>query len=431
MLPTDHSRLKHNWRYTLETLTPLHIGAGGDPLVKDTDFIVTSRDVVVLDSTRTFERIYQRALEAPASAPTVVADVPLNPIAAALQQAGLLDAEVDKQEAAPSNSEAAVLTRLAQGMTPQQALEAGWLTADDLQGPEKIVRYRLKPPSGVGAPLPERLEPPQILPFSKTAGQPYVPGSSLKGALRTVLAEVLFSHWPQPLTLQDVQSRGRPNPKAADDTVENQMFGRDPNHDWLRALHVGDSAAASSGLALAVAGTYSLRGQGLQLKEGMYAALEVLPVGATAQGVIRVDRTLFTPVAAARLGFGPQEGWLRGLIGPVNTHARTLTAAEIAFYREHRIPEVVQFYEDLQQRMTHLAANQCLVQMSWGTGWRAKTLGPSLEAQEAFPAIRDQFRLGYPNAPFPKTRRLTLTGAGYTRPGVPLGWMLLTLDPAT
>ncbi len=431
MLPADRARLKQNWRYTLEPLTPLHIGAGGDPLVKNTDFIVTRNDVVVLDTARTFERIYERALETPAAAPEPAA-APLNPIAAALQKAGLLDAEDTAPEEVETNREADVLTRLAQGMTPQQALEAGWLTADDLRGEQSIVRYRLKPPSGVGAPLPEGLEPPQILPFSKTpAGQLYVPGSSLKGALRTALAEVLFRGWPQPLTVQDTQSRGRANAKAADDTVEARIFGRDPNHDWLRALHVGDSAAASTGPALSVAGTYSLRGQGLQFKAGFYAALEVLPVGATVQGTLRVDRTLFAPEVKERLGLWQQEEWLTELTKPCNTHALALFAAESTFYRDHGLPDVGRFYDELRQRIDHLPANQCLVQMSWGAGWRSKTLGPPLEAQAAFPAIRDQFRLGYHNMPFPKTRRLTLEGAGYTRPGVPLGWVLLTLDPTT
>ena len=92
MPPPDPAALKQTWRYTLDALTPLHIGAGGDPLHKDLDFIVTRGDVVVLDPEETFERIYQAALGSTPAAPTLL-ETTETAIARQMRQLGLLTEE--------------------------------------------------------------------------------------------------------------------------------------------------------------------------------------------------------------------------------------------------------------------------------------------------------------------------------------------------
>ncbi|HMA33159.1 MAG TPA: type III-A CRISPR-associated RAMP protein Csm5 [Chloroflexia bacterium] len=439
MPPTDPpgpQPLKRTWEYTLEVLTPLHIGAGGDPLRKDTDFIATSKDVVVLDPERTFERIYEGALAAPPAPTPAPAAAAESTIAEQLKRLGLA-AGPESPAVAPSGPTAgAVLARLAQGMTPSEALAAGWLIADDLRGAQSIVRYRLQPPPGVGTPLPD-LEPPQILPLVKDNRQrPYVPGSSLKGALRTALAAQLFAGRREPLAAPEVLVRGRPNPKAADDQIEQEMFGHDPNHDLLRTVLVGDSgpattAAGPAGPALAVSGTYSIRQDRLLFKPGFYVALEVLPAGAQVRGRLQLDLYPLRPELHAQLGFIRDAAWLATFPQLCNAHARALITPEIAFYRQYGLPQVATFYDHLLQRLDALAPGQCLLQISWGTGWLAKTLGPAMAGQEAFPEIRAQFGATMnrrPGAVYPKTRRLTLGGANYAQPGAPLGWVLLTVN---
>ncbi len=429
--PAPRAPLKQVWTYTLEVLTPLHIGAGGTPLQKDSDFIVTSRDVVVLDAERTFERIYEGAQN---PAPSESAAAPVGALAQKLQQLGL--ATADAAPAVPAGpSDREVLNRLARGMTPNDAVTAGWLTAADLSGSDSIVRYRLKPPPDVGAPLPD-LQPPQILPLVKDPRhQPYLPGSSLKGALRTALAAQLFSAAGRPLNLAEVQGRGYANPKAAAAQIESRLLGRDPNHDLLRALLVGDSVALATPPALAVAGTYTIRNDGrLQFKPGFYVALEVFPPGSRLQGQIRLDRYLFGAEPQRQLGFGLTGDWLADFPALCNAHARRLISAEIPFYEQHGLPQVAGFYQGLLHRLDALPPGACLLQLSWGTGWLAKTLGPAITEQAAFPAVRAQFGASMnrrPAAVFPKTRRLTLGGAGYAQPGEPLGWVELRIAGVT
>ncbi|HHS96401.1 MAG TPA: type III-A CRISPR-associated RAMP protein Csm5, partial [Chloroflexi bacterium] len=67
--------------------------------------------------------------------------------------------------------------------------------------------------------------------------RPYLPGTSLKGALRTAIA---WHAWGA-LGLQPRRARLKPNPRFAAQDYERTIFGKDPNHDLLRALHVEDS----------------------------------------------------------------------------------------------------------------------------------------------------------------------------------------------
>ncbi|MGQ9716760.1 MAG: type III-A CRISPR-associated RAMP protein Csm5, partial [Anaerolineae bacterium] len=67
--------------------------------------------------------------------------------------------------------------------------------------------------------------------------RPYLPGTSLKGALRTALA---WRAW-EALGLRPERQMLEPKPRFAARNYERRIFGDDPNHDLLRALHVGDS----------------------------------------------------------------------------------------------------------------------------------------------------------------------------------------------
>ena len=460
-IATDRARLKRTWQYTLEVLTPLHIseGGAGERLRQGVDFVAVGGKtpaLLVLDPQETFERIYAGARRKDWRSDTEEQPASGTVLGSLLHRLGLGSEEATA--AAPVDDsaarEAALLAQLARGLSPNEALAAGWLTPEDIKGNDKkrsIVRYRLYPPPGTReALLPEKVD--EIRPTIKDAyGRPYVPGTSLKGALRTVLAERLFAARLQPLRLDEVQAQGWDRERRADDQLARPAFvqpppppagrraGRpqDPNYDLLRALLVGDSDAAGHegktgpAVALAVVGTFSVRQGGLLFKPGFFAALEALPVGTQATGEIRLDQALFTPEMQEQLRFRQDAGWLADLAAHCNTRARALIQAEIAFYQHHHVATATTVYQELLARLDALPPGACLLQMGWGTGWLSKTLGLSLAAQAVFPQVRELYRLGHRgSALFPKTRRLTLDAANYdtTRPGKPLGWVQLTLD---
>ncbi len=170
------------------TLTPLHIGSGRD-LLLDYDYAVYDR--------RTWR----------------------------INEDALLDAQ--------DLDDPALAGQLAQ--TPPRQL----LRDEDFFWPDNsLFRYVIKgrPRSQqTGAQLREQLK--------DVYDRPYLPGSSFKGALRTALAWHGFSALKMQPDQRQLVSR---SPKWAAQRIEQEIFGKNPNHDLLRALHVGDSAALSA-----------------------------------------------------------------------------------------------------------------------------------------------------------------------------------------
>ena len=85
----------------------------------------------------------------------------------------------------------------------------------------------------------------------KTKEEAYIPGSSVKGAIRTaILWWVLkndadrFDRAKKHLNSL-VRSRGRVDKKRVDDEIEKLVFGADPTEDILKALQVSDTSAVS------------------------------------------------------------------------------------------------------------------------------------------------------------------------------------------
>ena len=81
--------------------------------------------------------------------------------------------------------------------------------------------------------------PQQIKEFIRDGlDRPYIPGSSIKGAIRTaVLASIAA-------TMNDADLRAtRNNGNITAKTFEAKVFGKDPNHDVFRYLLVGDAFA--------------------------------------------------------------------------------------------------------------------------------------------------------------------------------------------
>ncbi|MXY26658.1 type III-A CRISPR-associated RAMP protein Csm5 [Candidatus Poribacteria bacterium] len=106
----------------------------------------------------------------------------------------------------------------------------------------KLSAYTLSCPQS-----PEEVE---IREAIKSVGnRPYIPGSTLKGAIRTALLGEILSENDQIYdkslrqleTLIEREPRGYPRREQPGRQVESLAFGKDPNHDLLRALQVSDT----------------------------------------------------------------------------------------------------------------------------------------------------------------------------------------------
>jgi len=264
----------------------------------------------------------------------------------------------------------------------------------------------------------------------------YLPGSSLKGALRTVLAWGIYTtQQRQP----DLSRLGRSRSWASQE-LERDLFGRDPNHDWLRALQVEDSQplaanshpATESGQALALR-TVQVYPTATDRSPGLNVDVEAVETGATFHLAVTVDEYGFQPEVARQLGWQGKRGWLQRLVALGQSHAAARLAQEVAYYQDNGPPSALALCTRwLKELRETLAPNEFLVQIGWGAGWESKTLGSDLLRQDdrAFERLLSQYRLTKEQDrrlgdPFPKSRHLVLRD---DRPTEPLGWVRIRLE---
>lgn len=284
-------------------------------------------------------------------------------------------------------------------------------------------RYVLKgtPRSAAeGAQLREQLKDP----FDR----PYVPGSSLKGALRTALA---WHEWQQRGLRPDLGVVGQRKQWAAQ-KLEQMLFGPDPKRDALRALHVSDSAPLAPAALMIV----NVRAHH---RNGQLAApieLEALRPDAALRFTLKLDLALYSDWAR-RAGLNLLgRDWLDKLPAIVQRHAAERLQREYDWFAKIRGAERLKnAYGSLASLRP--AANQCLIQLGWGTGWESKTFGSRLQADPQFmERVIGDFRLArgkwQRNDPFPKSRRIAVRspqGVTAETPAAPLGWCLLEFQP--
>ncbi len=264
--------------------------------------------------------------------------------------------------------------------------------------------------------------------------RPYLPGSSLKGALRTALA---WTGWGEVgLHLTSRSDVGNSKSWAAR-PLEKKLFGADPNHDLLRALHVADLFGVEKpGGRLMVVNAQVLTPKKAQSP----IELEALPGDITFKGSITVDEALFAPIAEKELHFGNRRHWLNELVLRTQKHSQT-RIEQLAHWFEtadQSYHAIALFYRQLSA--ASLTANQCLLQIGWGAGWDAKTLGSHLQEDDnLFEQLVSDFRMHKaskdsprrkPGDAFPRSKRAAMrVKEGVATAAAPFGWVLLTLLP--
>ncbi len=263
------------------------------------------------------------------------------------------------------------------------------------------------------------------------ADRPYVPGSSLKGAFRTALA---WTGWDEVRPRLDRSAIGNRRSWAGR-PLEQKVFGRDPNHDLLRALHVSDlHGGLLPNKALGVVTARVLTRGDLQSP----IALEAILGNQVLRGTLKIDETLFSSQAERELKFGNRRRWLDELMKRVQAHSRARIERMMHWFGTVRgADKIANYYRQLLA--LKLPSNKALVQLGWGSGWDGKTFWTHLQNNEAlFEKLMRDFRLQHRrsrNAPptkakdFPVSRRVITRGEGDSASIIaPFGWVLVTLS---
>ncbi len=373
----------HRYHLDLEVLTPLHIGAGGPALLFDYDVAWANRLFWVL--------AIERAIE---------------------ERLSLEDIE--------------------RGVEPRISR---LLRRDEYR---HYARYTV----GFGGELAE--EPRELLPLARDVEErPYLPGSSLKGAIRTALAYALVAEQLQQAggdlaetAAGQAIARSLDNPRARREWFARQLEialfqgerSFDPNRDLLRALRPHDSPPLDRSAAVAEqVGIYALRNGQLRLRgPGNRWLVETLPEGTRFRLAVDAERGLFRSGQEGLPSALEARLTLERLLEDCRRFAAALARAEAVFYRQGNVQPLARFYAELQRRIEQAGPGEAYLQLGWGTGWTAKTIGLLLRGRPELTSLVQRFRLdrGRGSRPFPKTRRLVERGG---RPALPLGWVRLRL----
>lgn len=260
----------------------------------------------------------------------------------------------------------------------------------------------------------------------------YLPGTSLKGALRTALA---WYAWGERQLRLDIGRLGRDRRFAAQN-YERDLFGPDPNHDLLRALIISDSQPLPVNDRLILANVRVLnRGGSL----GSPIEVEAVRADTTFEATLKLDLALFSDWARRHKLTLNGEQWLRNLAQVVQAHSLERIQREKDWFA--KIPNgtrLHQFYAQLEK--SQVPADAFLLQLGWGTGWEDKTFGTRLSRDGQFmERLIRQYSLArgkrQPGNPFPKSRRVIMA---YQRdpsgkvigeqPALPLGWLLVEME---
>ncbi len=361
--------------WTVSLITPLHIGTG-DTLEKGIDFIQEKGRLQVIDPEQTFAQL---------------ADNP-----SALKESGT----------------------------------AGF------NWNEFSRQYRIQPVESYSMTVNGTGTPQTIRRFIKDAfDRPYLPGSSLKGSLRTVFLTRMAAQSNQRAFLKDSK-------KWADQYLDN-LAGATPHKDFLRGLHISDTVSlnhSESGICtreikfLNLISPDKARWKSIPQKKNLddfrNAAgvfVETLEPETILMASMSIDGYLADPRKRQEAGlpfFNPAFDFDE-TCKMIREHSQNIARQEKEFFSRYS-PEgrgAARFYQDLLKQIESIPPGKGFIaRIAWGSGWLGMT-GNWL-SRDLLRRARQKFRMGRDNMPFPKTRRLALDKEG--SPSVPLGWIKVT-----
>ncbi|MDT7884360.1 MAG: type III-A CRISPR-associated RAMP protein Csm5 [Thermoflexus sp.] len=272
-------------------------------------------------------------------------------------------------------------------------------------------------------------------------GRPYLPGSSLKGAIRTALAFAALraaspaqrQAWLDAVARRAEEARksGSRAKESADDPLMQALMGKEPHEDALRALRVFDSGPAPSDaldvgrIRVAVhepSGALSwLQAPGKHVADPGQAfeiVAEILRPHPRAALRVEVEADAFL---LRRDVLGPEErrARVREWARACNAFARHIAEGELRFGERLGLTAWAAFYRRLLTQM-EAEPQATYLNLGWGGGWRSKAAAEAMGA-EAVGRLRRLFNLGKGD-PFPKTRRVLFEDG---KPTLPLGWIRL------
>jgi len=300
--------------------------------------------------------------------------------------------------------------------------------------------------------------------------RPYLPGTEIKGAIRTAVAWWLLRQKNLAALRQKLLQRlpqhqpSRRELVQAGQWLEQSLFGSDPNHDILRSLRVQDSTPVEPERLKVFPVIVAVRtNKGLQwLQSPRGGEQRSRYTDDHRQAVANFCECLDGSVSGVKLTVAsdtflsdgeiergevklsvPEElGWEETKRQAVNNWetacnelAKEVAESERNWWKEVKdatrdigaktvAARMERFYDELSNRIKAESDEAVFLNIGWGGGWRTKTV-VELFGDEAVQEVVSRYGLdrGSHSRPFPKTRKVAWRGSNDF---VPLGWLKLS-----
>lgn len=252
-----------------------------------------------------------------------------------------------------------------------------------------------------------------VISFIKTGGKPYIPGSSLKGAFRSGLTRGVWSLIEKEYKkgIEDKLNKKDVKLKDLDNKAEEDIFGK-PHYSPFRFVCFSDSIP----LSVETLGIYEMKilnicngrakwfrgNENVDDSEGAKSIfVEALMPKSKAEGFFELknDKNSWALNEV-------KNSWiLQDAFEKIKSDALKYIENERAFYEKYGLDRVADFYRELQKLHERLEKSEILLQVGFGTGYLAKTIGRFLST-ECLKAISQKGMKVSDLNLFPKTRRI-------------------------
>lgn len=275
--------------------------------------------------------------------------------------------------------------------------------------------------------------------------RPYLPGSSIKGSIRTVFLVHLLDG--QKLTPEYATLGNNPKDlkkqfdRVYGNILRNEFTGKRAQSDIGRLFHLPDIEFGGSTCELHKFVVANWTHKGWQsTDQELTAWLECLPAGLSSEMDFQFDKTLFELVKMYRPpGYFPYRdkdkilGQINPLFNMINSHTLELLKSEQAFlegkFSGH--PVVEKYHAHLEtsvKEIKNAASDYCILRLGFGSGfrfmtgdWQEEGMDEPLDNRRGNAFQRLQWavrRKNYGDLPFPKTLKILENGQ-------PLGFVKL------
>ncbi|NTV07432.1 MAG: type III-A CRISPR-associated RAMP protein Csm5 [Chlorobium limicola] len=265
--------------------------------------------------------------------------------------------------------------------------------------------------------------------FISTAGKPFIPGSSLKGAIRTAVlvdwllnrkaGEPIFNQIRENVNKRDRRSLKEMNPEQA-------CFGT-ISRDVFRNLRISDSVFIDAS-NLIVDGMKRVALPSEKKKKQQQSSIpqwsEV--IGPSFETTFSLSMT--TPLDKTGFDFLDHQSVTKlfPIINRISHESCLRELDELEEFDEFR--DFFRFYEDLEHNIKSLDCNEAILRLGGGKTWFDNSIGLSIDNEELGPeSLLKKYLdlvLDVKHDPFPSTRSAIVRS---DVPVYPLGWIKLTL----